>query len=64
MSVGRRESRLDVMNHVPAPTPLMYVECDVPESQTLTGWRSAREREKARRSTRRGPLGLLRRRPR
>jgi hypothetical protein len=45
-----------------APTSFHYVECDVPEGQTLSQWRSARERHKAaERSRRRGPLGLLRR---
>ena len=45
-----------------APTVLMYVECDIPEGQTLTAWRTERERTRRADRTRRGPLGMLRRR--
>ena len=50
------------MTSTAAPTVLLYVECDIPEGQTLTAWRTDRDRERRAARTRRGPLGLLRRR--
>jgi hypothetical protein len=51
------------MTSAPAPTSFLYVESDVPDGQTLSEWRSARERERvAVGAERRGPLGFLRRR--
>ena len=51
------------MTSTAASTSFLYVESDVPEGQTLSEWRSTRERQKsAARDTRRGPLGLFRRR--
>jgi hypothetical protein len=51
------------MTSTAAPTSFLYVESDVPEGETLSEWRSTRERQKAAaRDRRRGPLGLLRRR--
>jgi hypothetical protein len=57
----RLRSRLRAMASTTAPTSFLYVECDVPEGQTLSQWRSARERHNAAERARRGPLGLLRR---
>jgi hypothetical protein len=56
---GRAESRLPDMTSTAAPTVLLYVESDIPEGQTLTAWRT--DRERARRAARRGPLAGLRR---
>jgi hypothetical protein len=50
------------MTSTAAPTVLLYVESDIPEGQTLTAWRTDRERARRPAKTRRGPLGLLRRR--
>ena len=47
-----------------APTVLLYVECDIPDGQTLTAWRTERERTRRAAQTRGGPRGLLRRRTR
>ena len=52
------------MAAIATPTVLLYVETDIPEGQTLTAWRTERERTRRAAHTRRGPLGLLRRRPR
>ena len=50
------------MTSTAAPTVLLYVECDIPEGQTLTAWRTERDRARREHQGRRGPLGLLRRR--
>ena len=52
------------MTSTAAPTVLHYVECDIPEGQSLTAWRTERERTRRAGQTRRGPLGMLRRRAR
>ena len=44
-----------------APTVMLYVESDLPEGQTLTAWRTERERERRAARTPRGPLARLRR---
>jgi hypothetical protein len=49
------------MTSTPAPTVHFYVECDIPEGQTLTAWRTDRDRERRAARTRRGPLSRLRR---
>ena len=49
------------MTSTAAPTVLLYVESDLPEGQTLTAWRTERERERRAARTRRGPLTGLRR---
>ena len=58
---GRARSRLTDMTSTAAPTVLLYVESDIPEGQTLTAWRTDRERERRAGRERRGPLSLLRR---
>ena len=49
------------MTSTAAPTVLLYVESDIAEGQTLTAWRSERERARRAGRTRRGPLARLRR---
>ena len=58
---GRAESRLPDLTSTAAPTVLLYVESDIPEGQTLTAWRTDRDREHRAARTRRGPLARLRR---
>jgi hypothetical protein len=58
---GRAESRLADMTSTAASTVLLYVECDIPDGQTLTAWRTERERERRAARARRGPLARLRR---
>jgi len=49
------------MTSTGAPTVLLYVESDIPEGQTLTAWRTERERDRRGGRARRGPLSRLRR---
>ena len=58
---GRARSRLTDMTSTAAPTVLLYVECDIPEGQTLTAWRTDRERDRRAARAHRGPLARLRR---
>ena len=49
------------MTATAAPTPMLYVECDIPEGMTLSAWRSHRLDADAADSRRHGFARLIRR---
>ena len=46
------------------PTPMMYVECDIPEGMTLSAWRSNRDQADADAGAQRNGFARLVRRSR
>jgi hypothetical protein len=49
------------MTATSAPTPMMYVECDIPEGMTLSAWRGHRHHAENAGSRRSGFARLVRR---
>ena len=49
------------MTATSAPTPMLYVECDVPEGMTLSQWRTDRHHAESAGSWRHGVTRLVRR---
>ena len=56
-----RPGKLSPMTATSAPTPMMYVECDIPEGMTLSAWRSHRHHAETTGSRRNGFARLVRR---
>jgi hypothetical protein len=49
------------MTATSAPTPMVYVDCDIPEGMTLSEWRSHRDQADGAGSWRHGFARLVRR---
>jgi hypothetical protein len=52
---------MPAMTSTAAPTPMLYVDCDVPEGMTLSEWRSHRRHAEDAGSRRSGLVRLVRR---